>query len=92
MLTKLTGKWHTGTFAVHRVQGTRGTRGHGAALRRMKLPEQGGNLCFPVLQERENGTAEWTQVPGDGQTLRDLKSPAAELELLAAPAGHVHAH
>jgi uncharacterized protein YcnI len=59
---------------------------------RMKLPEQGGNLCFPVLQECENGTAEWTQVPGDGQTLRDLKSPAAELELLAAPAGHVYAH
>ncbi|CAG9182051.1 YcnI family copper-binding membrane protein [Cupriavidus pinatubonensis] len=57
----------------------------------MKLPEQGGKLYFPVLQECENGTTEWTQVPADGQTMRDLKSPAAELEVLA-PAGHMQGH
>ncbi|MGN5476776.1 DUF1775 domain-containing protein [Cupriavidus basilensis] len=32
----------------------------------MKLPEQGGKLYFPVLQECENGTAQWTQLPADG--------------------------
>jgi uncharacterized protein YcnI len=29
----------------------------------MKLPEQGGKLYFPVLQECENGKSEWTQIP-----------------------------
>jgi len=57
----------------------------------MKLPEQGGKLYFPVLQECENGTTEWTQVPAEGQAMRDLKTPAVELELVA-PAGHVHGH
>ncbi|MBV8271314.1 MAG: YcnI family protein [Cupriavidus sp.] len=58
----------------------------------MKLPEQGGKLYFPVLQECENGKSEWTQIPADGQTTRDLKTPAAELEVLPPAGGHVHAH
>ncbi|MCY0857426.1 YcnI family protein [Cupriavidus sp. D39] len=59
----------------------------------MKLPEQAGKLYFPVVQECEDGRAEWTQIPADGQSLRELKTPAAELELTAPmPAGHVHAH
>ncbi|WP_454762600.1 YcnI family copper-binding membrane protein [Cupriavidus campinensis] len=57
----------------------------------MKLPEQGGKLYFPILQECENGSHEWTQVPADGQGTRGLKSPAAELEVVpAGPAGHSH--
>ena len=59
----------------------------------MKLPEQPGKLYFPVVQECEDGRTEWTQIPADGQSLRELKTPAAELELTAPmPAGHAHAH
>ncbi|UBM11162.1 YcnI family protein [Cupriavidus metallidurans] len=58
----------------------------------MKLPEQGGKLYFPVLQECESGKSEWTQIPADGQTMRDLKTPAAELEVLPPAGGHVHSH
>jgi uncharacterized protein YcnI len=57
----------------------------------MKLPDQPGKLYFPVVQECENGKAEWTQVPAAGDSTKGLKSPAAELELVA-PAGHVHSH
>ncbi len=57
----------------------------------MKLPEQGDKLYFPVVQECENGRSEWTQVPADGQNPRELKTPAAVLNL-TAPAGHAHAH
>ncbi|SDC38293.1 Uncharacterized protein YcnI [Cupriavidus sp. YR651] len=62
----------------------------------MKLPEQGGKLYFPVLQECENGKSEWTQVPAAGQNPRELKSPAPALDVIAPEgtqgghAGHVH--
>ncbi|MGO4331888.1 YcnI family protein [Cupriavidus sp. 2TAF22] len=60
----------------------------------MKLPEQAGKLYFPVLQECEDGSAAWTQVPAEGQSLHELKTPAAELEVVApAASGHAgHAH
>lgn len=58
----------------------------------MKLPEQGGTLYFPVLQECENGRTEWTQVPADGQNPRELKTPAAVLDVTAPAGGHAHAH
>lgn len=58
----------------------------------MKLPEQGGKLYFPVVQECENGKSEWTQIPADGQNPRELKSPAPSLDVIPADAhaGHVH--
>ncbi len=59
----------------------------------MKLPEQGGKLYFPVLQECENGKSEWTQIPAAGQNPRELKAPAPVLEVVpaeSAHAGHVH--
>ncbi|WP_066735036.1 YcnI family protein [Cupriavidus sp. D384] len=64
----------------------------------MKLPEQGGKLYFPVVQECENGKSEWTQIPAEGQNPRELKSPAPALEVIPADAhaghaGHAgHAH
>lgn len=56
------------------------------------LPHQAGMLYWPVQQLCESGRLDWTEVPKAGQKLSDLKSPAAELQLMpgAAAGGHSH--
>ncbi len=57
-----------------------------------RLPEQAGALYWPVEQVCETGRNDWTEIPQTGQTLKDLKSPAALLTVqpAAARAGHNH--
>ena len=56
------------------------------------LPERAGVMYWPVQQLCEQGRMDWTEVPGPGQKLSDLKSPAALLEIMpgAGAAGHAH--
>jgi periplasmic copper chaperone A len=58
----------------------------------MKLPEQAGKSWFPVLQVCEKGINEWTEIPSPGKTRKDLKTPAAELEIVPATAIAKHNH
>ncbi len=60
---------------------------------------QGGKLYFPVYQECEKGSFDWSQIPAVGQDAHDLKAPAPALVLAAgqgsgpgviAGAGHAH--
>jgi len=57
-----------------------------------RLPDTPGKLYFAVRQECENGTTEWSQVPAEGQSLHDLKTPAAVLELLPPEQSRASAH
>jgi len=59
-----------------------------------RLPDQPGPLYWKISQICESGRADWVEVPAAGQTLRDLKSPAALLDVRpAAPAAApVHQH
>lgn len=45
----------------------------------------GTTIHFPVHQECEGKAVAWTETPGPGQSVRDLKSPAPALALVAAP-------
>jgi uncharacterized protein YcnI len=57
-----------------------------------QLPDRAGPLYWPVTQVCEPGRMDWTEVPRSGQSLSELKTPAAVLELLpaAGAAGHRH--
>jgi uncharacterized protein YcnI len=55
-----------------------------------KLPEQAGPLYWSVSQICAQGRLDWSEVPGSGQSLRQLKAPAAVLDLLPASGGHSH--
>ena len=52
----------------------------------VKLPAQAGKQWIPVVQTCEKGVNEWTQIPAEGKTRKDLKSLAAELEITAGVA------
>ncbi|MCF3631124.1 YcnI family protein [Thalassospiraceae bacterium LMO-SO8] len=58
----------------------------------MKLPDaaEGGVLAFPVIQDCEQGSRAWVEVPKPGQSRRDLTSPAPILTLTAKPHAHKH--
>ena len=56
-----------------------------------RLPAQAGLLYWPVAQVCTEGRVDWTEVPAPGQGLRDLKTPAAALELMPA-SGSAHQH
>lgn len=56
------------------------------------LPQQPGMLYWPVRQICPQGQLEWTEVPAKGQKWTDLKSPAAELELMPAAGHNAHNH
>lgn len=45
----------------------------------------GTRIHFPLHQECEGRAVAWTEVPGPGQSARELKSPAPALTLVAAP-------
>jgi uncharacterized protein YcnI len=55
-----------------------------------KLPEQAGPLYWSVSQVCARGRIDWSEVPAPGQSLRQLKSPAALLDLLPAAGAHAH--
>lgn len=55
-----------------------------------RLPSQAGMLYWPVQQICEEGRIDWSELPSAGQSLHDLKTPAAALELLPAAGGHSH--
>lgn len=56
-----------------------------------RLPEQAGMLYWPVEQVCTEGRVDWAEVPAPGQSLHDLKTPAAALELMPASGG-AHQH
>ena len=46
-----------------------------------------GKYWFKVLQNCTQGSVSWSEIPADGQSAHDLKSPAAALELIDVGAG-----
>lgn len=57
----------------------------------VKLPDAAGPLYWKVSQVCEQGRVDWVELPQAGQSLHDLKTPAALLDVVpAAHAGHVH--
>ena len=56
------------------------------------LPAQAGLLYWPVRQLCPQGRLDWTEVPAPGQKWSDLKSPAAELEMMPAATAKPHNH
>lgn len=58
----------------------------------VQVPQQPGTLYWPVRQACEQGSNDWVEIPKPGQTLKDLKSPAAVLEVLPGAGGSSHNH
>ena len=56
-----------------------------------RLPDQAGPLWVKVLQLCENSQNDWSDIPNQGTSTRGLKSPAALLDVQAAPK-HEHHH
>ena len=56
-----------------------------------RLPNQAGPLWVKVLQVCENSQNDWSDIPNQGTSTRGLKSPAALLDVQAAPK-HEHHH
>lgn len=56
----------------------------------VKLPEKaaGTVIYFPAIQECETGVHRWIEIPATGQNRRDLKEPAPQVTLIAAPPRH----
>ncbi|HXG28106.1 MAG TPA: YcnI family protein [Nevskiales bacterium] len=57
---------------------------------RLRLPEAPGPLYFKVAQFCERGRIDWADIPAEGRTLEDYKTPAAVLEVLPADAPAHH--
>ncbi len=58
-------------------------------------PKAPGALWFKVVQTCENGQNAWVQIPPSGTSTKDLKNPAALLEVrevLNAPSTSSHLH
>jgi uncharacterized protein YcnI len=56
------------------------------------LPHKAGMMYWPVQQQCEQGRNDWTETPKPGQKLSDLKSPAAQLEIMPKAGAAAHAH
>ena len=57
----------------------------------VRLPQQAGELYWQVGQICEKGRIDWADLPQPGQSLHDLKAPAAKLEVTpTANAAHSH--
>lgn len=53
--------------------------------------EAGQTIYFPTVQECATKSNNWVEIPADGQTRRDLDSPAPGLNVIANDhAGHKH--
>lgn len=58
-----------------------------------KLPDQVGKLYWKVTQVCEKGLIEWTEIPVAGQKMKDLRFPAAELDVIKSKSSdHHHGH
>lgn len=55
-----------------------------------RLPAQAGPLYWPVSQLCVEGRTDWNETPQPGQSLHQLKSPAALLDLIPAAGAHQH--
>lgn len=57
-------------------------------------PAEAGPVYWPVAQVCEQGRSDWVEIPGPGQKLSELKSPAALLQVLppegSSAAGRAH--
>lgn len=49
---------------------------------RGRVPKESGPMWFRIFQGCEKGSTDWTEIPASGTTTRDLKAPAALLEIL----------
>jgi uncharacterized protein YcnI len=47
-----------------------------------RLPDAPGKVYFRIIQTCEQGETRWEEIPAEGKTTRDYKSPAAQLEIL----------
>ncbi|MFJ4209025.1 YcnI family protein [Paenarthrobacter sp. NPDC089675] len=57
----------------------------------VKLPDAAGKtIYFPTLQTCEQGQTDWSEIPKDGQSEDDLKSPAPSVTITAADASGDH--
>jgi uncharacterized protein YcnI len=54
-----------------------------------RLPDTPGKVYFKVVQTCEQGETRWEEIPAEGKTTRDYKSPAALLEVTPS-ADHHH--
>ena len=50
----------------------------------IKLPETAGRLYLPAVQSCEAGAWDWVDIPPQGQTSRDVRSPAPSVLVLPA--------
>ena len=58
-----------------------------------KLPDQVGKLYWKVTQVCEKGFIEWAEIPVVGQKIKDLRFPAAELNVIKSESSdHHHGH
>lgn len=57
---------------------------------RFTLPQEAGAQWLRVVQQCEQGSLDWAQRPAQGTSTKDLKTPAALLEVLPAAAAHTH--
>jgi uncharacterized protein YcnI len=58
-----------------------------------KLPETEGKIYWKTTQVCEKGQIDWNQIPLKNQSLKDLESPAAELNLTSPDQpSHQHKH
>ena len=56
-----------------------------------RLPDTAGPVWIKLLQTCESGQTDWSEIPASGTSTRGLKSPAALLDIQAAPK-HEHRH
>lgn len=56
------------------------------------LPSAPGTLYWPVSQVCNEGRLDWTETPAPGRSAKELKAPAAALEVMPAGPAGAHAH
>ena len=60
----------------------------------LRVPDMPGKRYhFAVRQECDEAAIEWSDIPAEGKTARDIKTPAAELDVVPAAAddgSHIH--
>jgi uncharacterized protein YcnI len=57
-----------------------------------RLPDSAGPMWVKVLQTCESGQTDWSEIPASGTSTRGMRSPAALLEVEAAPKHDHHHH
>ncbi len=57
---------------------------------RSGLPAQGGSMRFKVVQTCAQVCNPWVEIPAPGQAVHDLKSPAAQLDVIGTGKAHSH--